>query len=93
MLEVTSSIPPTASTRHFSLLGPDKRLTFCLSIYSQEESSEEFLGEWMEKRGIRDQIVIATKVGILLSIFGSLMFDDLLFALKIVYNELQAIGH
>ncbi|KAJ3492254.1 hypothetical protein NLI96_g157 [Meripilus lineatus] len=27
----------------------------------QEESSEEFLGEWMEKRGIRDQIVIATK--------------------------------
>lgn len=29
---------------------------------SQDESSEEFLGEWMETRGIRDQIVIATKV-------------------------------
>ena len=29
----------------------------------QDESSEEFLGEWMEKRGIRDQIVLATKVG------------------------------
>ena len=28
----------------------------------QDESSEEFLGEWMEKRGIRDQLVIATKV-------------------------------
>ncbi|GJE93430.1 aryl-alcohol dehydrogenase [Phanerochaete sordida] len=27
----------------------------------QDESSEEFIGEWMEKRGIRDQIVIATK--------------------------------
>ncbi|KAI0830130.1 aryl-alcohol dehydrogenase [Trametes gibbosa] len=27
----------------------------------QDESSEEFLGEWMETRGIRDQIVIATK--------------------------------
>lgn len=28
---------------------------------SQDETSEEFLGEWMEKRGIRDQIVVATK--------------------------------
>ncbi|KAJ3893083.1 NADP-dependent oxidoreductase domain-containing protein [Lentinula edodes] len=27
----------------------------------QDESSEQFLGEWMEKRGIRDQIVLATK--------------------------------
>ncbi|KAI0073895.1 aryl-alcohol dehydrogenase [Panus rudis PR-1116 ss-1] len=27
----------------------------------QHESSEEFIGEWMEKRGIRDQLVIATK--------------------------------
>ncbi|KAI0633425.1 aryl-alcohol dehydrogenase [Trametes polyzona] len=27
----------------------------------QGESSEEFIGEWMELRGIRDQIVIATK--------------------------------
>ncbi|OCH91435.1 Aldo/keto reductase [Obba rivulosa] len=27
----------------------------------QDESSEEFLGEWMETRGIRDQMVIATK--------------------------------
>lgn len=28
----------------------------------QDESSEEFLGEWMEARGLRDQIVVATKV-------------------------------
>ncbi|KAJ7062821.1 Aldo/keto reductase [Mycena amicta] len=27
----------------------------------QDESSEQFIGEWMEKRNIRDQIVIATK--------------------------------
>ncbi|VDC06767.1 unnamed protein product [Peniophora sp. CBMAI 1063] len=27
----------------------------------QDETSEAFLGEWMEARGIRDQIVIATK--------------------------------
>ncbi|KAI0248747.1 NADP-dependent oxidoreductase domain-containing protein [Lactifluus subvellereus] len=27
----------------------------------QDESSEDFIGEWAEKRGIRDQLVIATK--------------------------------
>jgi len=27
----------------------------------QDETSEEFIGEWMEARGIRDQLVIATK--------------------------------
>ncbi|RPD60791.1 Aldo/keto reductase [Lentinus tigrinus ALCF2SS1-6] len=27
----------------------------------QDETSEQFLGEWMESRGIRDQIVLATK--------------------------------
>lgn len=27
----------------------------------QDETSEKFIGEWMEQRGIRDQIVIATK--------------------------------
>ena len=28
----------------------------------QDESSEEFIGEWMEQRGVRDQMVVATKV-------------------------------
>lgn len=28
----------------------------------QDETSELFIGEWMEQRGIRDQMVIATKV-------------------------------
>ncbi|CDO72110.1 hypothetical protein BN946_scf184962.g53 [Trametes cinnabarina] len=27
----------------------------------QDESSEEFIGEWMEARGVRDQMIIATK--------------------------------
>ncbi|KAA1475409.1 aryl-alcohol dehydrogenase [NADP+] [Dentipellis sp. KUC8613] len=27
----------------------------------QDEASEQFLGEWMEARGVRDQIVLATK--------------------------------
>ncbi|KAH9926572.1 aryl-alcohol dehydrogenase [NADP+] [Epithele typhae] len=27
----------------------------------QDESSEDFIGQWMESRGIRDQIVVATK--------------------------------
>ena len=31
------------------------------NIY-QDESSEEFIGEWMEQHGVRDQMVIATKV-------------------------------
>jgi aryl-alcohol dehydrogenase-like predicted oxidoreductase len=32
---------------------------------SQDGTSEEFIGEWAEKRGIRDQLFIATKVTIL----------------------------
>ena len=31
----------------------------------QDEMSEMFIGEWMETRGIRDQIVVATKVCLL----------------------------
>ena len=30
----------------------------------QDETSEEFIGEWMAERCIRDQMVIATKVGL-----------------------------
>lgn len=30
--------------------------------FYQDGSSEEFLGEWMQARGVRDQMVIATKV-------------------------------
>ena len=37
-------------------------LTVC---YSQDQSSEEFIGEWAEQRGVRDQLVIATKVTII----------------------------
>lgn len=36
----------------------------------QDESSEEFIGEWMEQRGVRDQMVIATKVRAVCSIVG-----------------------
>jgi aryl-alcohol dehydrogenase-like predicted oxidoreductase len=32
------------------------------ALISQDETSEAFIGEWAEKRGIRDQLVIATKV-------------------------------
>ena len=41
---------------------------FCL-FYSQDGASEEFIGEWAEKRGIRDQLVIATKVRKLMPYF------------------------
>ena len=30
--------------------------------YSQDGSSEEVIGEWMEARGNRDQIILSTKV-------------------------------
>lgn len=36
--------------------------SWLLFRYSQDQSSEEFIGEWAESRGIRDQLVIATKV-------------------------------
>ena len=33
-------------------------------INSQGGLSEEWIGEWAEQRGVRDQLVIATKVGV-----------------------------
>lgn len=36
--------------------------------YSQDEDSEKIIGEWMEERGIRDQIVVATKARWFLSL-------------------------
>ena len=43
-----------------------------LTLYSQDESSEMFIGEWAEARGNRDQLFIATKVGILLNAMSSI---------------------
>ncbi len=39
----------------------------------QDETSEEFIGEWMDQRGIRDQMVIATKV--CMSLYNTLRYD------------------
>ena len=62
---VTLSIPPTLSTSIFISLALKKiKMTI---FHSQCETSEIFLGEWMEKRGIRHEIVLATKVIIHLS--------------------------
>ena len=33
-------------------------------MFSQSGENEELLGEWMETRNVRDQIVLATKVGL-----------------------------
>lgn len=33
-------------------------------LSSQDETSEKIIGEWMEKRDIRDQVFVATKVSI-----------------------------
>jgi aryl-alcohol dehydrogenase-like predicted oxidoreductase len=35
----------------------------------QNEESEKWIGEWMEERGVRDQMVVATKVGLRLDIY------------------------
>lgn len=38
------------------------RRLLVLTALSQDETSEAFIGEWMEERKNRDQMVIATKV-------------------------------
>jgi aryl-alcohol dehydrogenase-like predicted oxidoreductase len=48
--------------RPFLAYGPSQEISYVLDPISQDESSEAFIGEWAEKRGIRDQLVIATKV-------------------------------
>ena len=53
----TSSTRPIASKPVF-----DNALGCNSHKISQDESSEEFIGEWMEKRGNREQLFIATKV-------------------------------
>jgi aryl-alcohol dehydrogenase-like predicted oxidoreductase len=49
----------------------------------QNEESEKWIGEWMEDRGVRDEMVIATKVGLLSkTCFQSILTCD------VVYHEL-----
>ncbi|KAF9241186.1 NADP-dependent oxidoreductase domain-containing protein [Melanogaster broomeanus] len=38
-----------------------ERVGLTYRAISQDQSSEEFIGEWAEQRGIRDQLIIATK--------------------------------
>jgi predicted oxidoreductase len=61
---LTHSPRATSSTRQtiseYSLTGRWTR-DLIDRPYSQDETSEVFIGEWVEKRGIRDQLVIATK--------------------------------
>ena len=52
---------------------------------SQDETSEAFIGEWAESRGIRDQLVIATKV--ILKIVGSNVFSILYSTRRILSVE------
>ena len=57
-LEATLSTPPTTS----SCLSPRSLRKPDSCDVSQDGSSEAIIGEWVEQRGIRDQVVIATKV-------------------------------
>lgn len=60
---------------------------------SQDESSEEFIGEWMETRGIRDQIVLATKVRLSISVYSNIIQLILIqFSTQQIISELQTIS-
>jgi hypothetical protein len=39
----------------------EQAIVFIFFVRSQDGSSERFIGEWAEKRGIRDKLFIATK--------------------------------
>jgi hypothetical protein len=56
-----SLIRRTTSTRSLLI----HRRDYLRDDYSQDETSEMFIGEWMEKRGNREQMVVATKVSAL----------------------------
>ncbi|KAH9166981.1 YNL331Cp-like protein, partial [Lactarius sanguifluus] len=49
---------------HFDAGISGRRHDLICSNYCQDESPEAFIGEWVEKRGIRDQLVLATKYSI-----------------------------
>lgn len=57
---ISSILPVTSKPKLHLLLALDRETYF---VCSQDETSEQFIGEWAESRGIRDQLVIATKVG------------------------------
>lgn len=62
------------------------------SFYSQDESSEEFIGEWMETRGIRDQIVLATKVRLSISVYSNVnQLISIKFSTQQIISELRTI--
>ena len=59
-MEETSSTPLTTS--EFVSIAAIEIHSDNILFKSQDESSELFVGEWAETRGIRDELFIATKV-------------------------------
>ena len=57
------------------------------SYYSQDETSEKLIGEWMELRGNRDQMVIATKVSTFRNFPASLSTTDTWLSVHISLEE------
>lgn len=58
----------------------------------EDESSEEFIGEWMETRGIRDQMVIATKVSAQVFELDSSTLNDRTICLVLDKRETRSQG-
>lgn len=59
----------------------------------QNGSSEEFIGEWMDKRGNRDQIVIATKYSGNLKIHDASVKQKVLFTGNSTKNMFVSVEH
>ena len=57
---VVISLIRRATSKHQSIMPKNSRVTKL--VHSQDGSSEEVIGEWMEARGNRDQIILSTKV-------------------------------
>ncbi|EKM50719.1 uncharacterized protein PHACADRAFT_264157 [Phanerochaete carnosa HHB-10118-sp] len=55
----------------------------------QDETSEEFIGEWMESRGVRDQMVVSTKYSLLYKRGAS--FEEIPQKTQFVGNNLKSM--
>lgn len=60
--KATSLTQPTSVGSSPLPVYPDCRLTLLRNLADQDAESEIWLGEWMQARGNRDEMVIATKV-------------------------------
>ena len=81
-------IASTVDSLHYSLAYSCVSNDWFYYYPSQDETSEEFIGEWAETRGIRDQLFIATKV--LMPLLPNFYHFFLRYKFETVLQQLQA---